>query len=137
MEIIGTRPDNKIFCPYCGSSLAEQKDNKTCNVCLKELEPIQPQPPMVNGSQGPRPSFIAPFNPNQVSNQDVSVMQHFVQVPGAQLVGLVQGVVCHYCPAPAISVCNLQRKNFTGCGKPFCREHGLPHYSSLMIDSNW
>ena len=64
-DLVVSTSSPKVFCPYCGSSLAEQKDTKQCSVCMKELESTGAHPAAFNPSVRPRPSFIAPFNPNQ------------------------------------------------------------------------
>jgi len=45
------------------------------------------------------------------------------------------GTKCAYCEKLAVSICNYRFRNFTGCSKAFCREHGIAHYSPLMIEN--
>ena len=40
------------------------------------------------------------------------------------------------CDKLAISICNYRFRTFTGCNKTFCREHGICHYSPLMVENN-
>ena len=55
-------------------------------------------------------------------------------VPGASEYGMQPGSKCVYCDKLAVSICNFRYGNFIGCGKTFCREHGITHYSPLMLD---
>lgn len=55
-------------------------------------------------------------------------------VPGAQEYGMQHGSICNFCSKPAVSICNYKYSNFTGCCRTFCRDHGICHFSPLMVD---
>ena len=55
-------------------------------------------------------------------------------VPGYQEIGLTMGSKCFFCDKLAVSKCNMKSDKFLGCGWAFCRDHGIPHFSSTMIN---
>ena len=66
-DIIGTQPQ-KLFCPFCGASLAEQKNTnfcETCNRSINQPNPAQQDPTqMMNGvaqNAQARTSIVAPM----------------------------------------------------------------------------
>ena len=58
-----------------------------------------------------------------------------VPVPGSQELGLAVGTKCAFCLNLAVSKCNHKDCKFIGCDRAFCRDCGLPHFSSGMVNS--
>lgn len=87
------------------------------------------------------PKFI-PQAPQVPVIEEVIIQKSVIERDtGSKEIGLIPGSKCEICPSEtanfAVSKCNYSMKYFTGCGKPFCPEHGLGHFTTGMIDAEY